>query len=166
MQVPTRRADKLPKTKSDPHITAAKYLELKDKLERLTKISRPRASEEVKRLALMGDFSENAGYQLAKSRLRGINYRILDIEDLLKRAEIIEPQKNSDHIQLGNSVAVEVNGKIKEYIILGSNETNPGTGIISHNSPLGSALIGKRIGDTVKVQLADKTVEYKIIAIK
>jgi len=166
MQVPTRRADKLPKIKSDPHITAAKYLELKDKLARLTKISRPRASEEVKRLALMGDFSENAGYQLAKSRLRGINYRILDIEDLLKRAEIIEPQKNSDFVQLGNSVTVEVNGKIKEYIILGSNETNPGTGIISHNSPLGSALIGQRIGDIIKIQLADKKVEYKITGIK
>ena len=166
MQVPTRRADKLPKTKSDPHITAAKFIELQNKLARLIKVSRPRASEEVKRLALMGDFSENAGYQLAKSRLRGINYRILDIEDLLKRAEIIEPQKNSDFIQLGNLVTVEVGGRIKKYQILGSNETNPGTGIISHKSPLGSALIGKKVGDVAKIRLTDKTVEYKIIKIE
>jgi len=166
MQVPTRRADKLPKTKSDPHITAAKFIELQNKLARLIKVSRPRASEEVKRLALMGDFSENAGYQLAKSRLRGINYRILDIEDLLKRAEIIEPEKNSDCIQLGNLVTVEVGGRIKKYQILGSNETNPGTGIISHNSPLGSALIGKKVGDVAKIRLTDKTVEYKIIKIE
>jgi transcription elongation factor GreA len=166
MQVPTRRADKLPRTKSDPHITAVKFIELKNKLERLLKVNRPRESEEVKRLALMGDFSENAGYQLAKSRLRGINNRILEIEDLLKRAEIIEPQKNSDFIQLGNLVTVEVNGKEKEYRILGSNETNPTTGIISHNSPLGLNLIGKRIGDKIKIQLADKTVEYKILDIK
>jgi len=165
MQVPTRRADKLPRTKSDPHLTAAKYIELKNKLERLVKVSRPRASEEVKRLALMGDFSENAGYQLAKSRLRSINYRALEIEDLLKRAEIIEPNKNSDLVQLGNSVTVEVNHKTKIYKILGSNETNPRTGIISHNSPLGSALIGKRVGDLINIQLVDKTVEYKIIEI-
>lgn len=166
MQVPTRRADKLPRTKPDPHITAEKFLELKNKVERMIKISRPRYSEEVKRLALMGDFSENAGYQLAKSRLRGLNYRILDIEDLLKRAEIIEPNKNSDRVQLGNTVVVEINHKNKEYKILGSNETNPGTGIISHNSPLGAALIGRKIGETIQVQLTDKTVEYKIIAIK
>lgn len=166
MQVPTRRADKLPRTKSDPHITAGKFLELKNKVERMIKISRPRYSEEVKRLALMGDFSENAGYQLAKSRLRSLNYRILDIEDLLKRAEIIEPNKNSDRVQLGNSVIVEINDKTKEYKILGSNETNPSTGIISHNSPLGTALIGKKIGDTAEVQLVDRKVGYKIIGIK
>ncbi len=166
MQVPTRRADKLPRTKPDPHITAEKFLELKNKVERMIKISRPKYSEEVKRLALMGDFSENAGYQLAKSRLRSLNYRILDIEDLLKRAEIIEPNKNSDRVQLGNSVIVEINGKTKEYKILGSNETNPSTGIISHNSPLGVALIGKKLGDIAEVQLADRTVEYKIIEIK
>jgi transcription elongation GreA/GreB family factor len=165
MQVPTRRADKLPRVKSDPHITAAKFMELQNKVERLIKVSRPRMSEEVKRLALMGDFSENAGYQLAKSRLRGINNRILEMEDLLKRAEIIEPQKNSDRVQLGNSVVVEVNGKRKTYQILGSNETNPSTGIISHNSPLGLALIGKRIGDIAPIQLTDKIVEYKIIEI-
>ena len=166
MQVPTRRADKLPRTKPDPHITAEKFLELQNKVERMIKVSRPRYSEEVKRLALMGDFSENAGYQLAKSRLRSLNYRILDIEDLLKRAEIIEPQKNSDRIQLGNTVTVEINGKTREYKILGSNETNPSTGIISHNSPLGLALIGKKIGDTALVQLADRVMEYKIIGIK
>ncbi|MEI7620735.1 MAG: GreA/GreB family elongation factor, partial [Candidatus Falkowbacteria bacterium] len=101
-----------------------------------------------------------------KSRLRSLNYRILDIEDLLKRAEIIEPNKNSDRVQLGNSVIVEINGKTKEYKILGSNETNPSTGIISHNSPLGVALIGKKLGDIAEVQLADRTVEYKIIEIK
>ncbi len=166
MQVPTRRADKLPRTKSDPHITAAKYLELKEKLERLTKVSRPRAGEEVKRLALMGDFSENAGYQLAKSRLRGINYRILEIEDLLKRAEIIEPSDKKDSVQLGHSVIVEINGKLKRYQILGSKETNPGAGIISHNSPLGQALIGKRIGDSAEVELADRVVRYKIVKIE
>ncbi|MFA4943018.1 MAG: GreA/GreB family elongation factor [Patescibacteria group bacterium] len=166
MQVPTRRADKLPRTKSDPHITAEKFRELQKKLERMIKINRPRESEEVKRLALMGDFSENAGYQLAKSRLRSLNYRILEIEDLLKRAEIIAPQENKNIVQLGNSVTVEVNGKTKDYRILGSNETNPTTGIISHNSPLGSALIGKKIGEVIDIQLADKIVKYKIIGIK
>jgi len=165
MQVPTRRADKLPRTKSDPHITAAKYLELKANLERLVKVRRPKMAEDVKRLALMGDFSENAGYQLAKSQLRGINNRISMIEDLLKRAEIIAPQRGKDFVQLGSSVTVMVNGQNKTYQILGSNETNPGAGVISHNSPLGLALLGRRVDEIIKIQLSDRLVEYRIVKI-
>ncbi|MHB8903906.1 MAG: GreA/GreB family elongation factor [Patescibacteria group bacterium] len=93
MQTPYRKYDKIPRQKSDPHITEDKFEELKNKLAKLKNIQRPREAEEVKRLAAMGDFSENAGYQLAKSRLRGINQRILDIEDLLSRAEIRNQKK-------------------------------------------------------------------------
>ncbi len=60
---------------------------------------------------------------------------------------------------------MEVNGEQKEYLILGSAETNPKRNIISHNSPLGSTLIGRKVGDKVKVQLKEKEVEYKIIKI-
>lgn len=166
MQVPTRRAETYRKPKPDPHITAAKFNELKTKLQKLKEISRPRESAEVKRLALMGDFSENAGYQLAKGRLRGINQAILDIENQLKYAEIIETATDTSRVSLGHLVTVEVNAKIKTYQILGSVETDPTRGIISHNSPLGSALLGKRIGEVIPVRLADKIVDYKIIKIE
>jgi transcription elongation factor GreA len=164
MQAPIRKYDKYPIVKIDPHITTEKFRELETKLEKLKKVSRPREAEEVKRLALMGDFSENAGYQLAKGRLRGINQRILDIEDLLRRAEIIETP-GKDKIGLGNSVTILSEGKTKTYQILGSVETNPLSGVISHNSPLGAALIGKRAGDLITVQLANKNKEYKILKI-
>ena len=68
-------------------------------------------------------------------------------------------------VQLGHEVVVEVNGKEKEFLILGSAETNPDKNIISHNSPIGKALIGHRIGDIVKLQLEERIIEYKIIAI-
>ncbi|MFH0814829.1 MAG: hypothetical protein V1902_01950, partial [Candidatus Falkowbacteria bacterium] len=79
MRVPTRRAEKNIKNTFDPFITQTKFDELKIKLEKLKK-SQPTAISEVQRLAEMGDFSENAAYQMAKGRLRGINQRILELE--------------------------------------------------------------------------------------
>ncbi|MDP2830549.1 MAG: transcription elongation factor GreA [bacterium] len=166
MRVPIRKPGQYTHLKPDPHITEEKFKELKDKLEKLKKVSRPRAVKEVKRLALDGDFSENAAYQIAKGRLRGINQRIMEIEDHLKRAIIIKPQENKERVRLGHRVTIEAVGQEKTYLILGSSETNPKEGIISHNSPIGSALIGRKVGDRVKVQLANKEVEYKIIKIE
>ncbi|KKR20809.1 MAG: transcription elongation factor GreA, partial [Parcubacteria group bacterium GW2011_GWE2_39_37] len=147
-------------------LTEAKFNELKNKLERLKKYSHPRAVEEVKRLAEMGDFSDNAAYSMAKGRLRGINQRILDIEDHLKRSLIITPLKDSTTVQLGHHVTVEVSGRQKTYLLLGSAETDPSKGIISHNSPIGSALIGRRVGDIIIIKTLSKDVEYKIVRIE
>ncbi|MFA6995074.1 MAG: GreA/GreB family elongation factor [Patescibacteria group bacterium] len=165
MQTPIRKAETYRRPKPDPYITPEKFRELTLKLEKLKTVSRPRESQEVKRLALMGDFSENAGYQLAKGRLRGINQRILDIEEQLKFAEIINGDGNNDTVRLGHLVTVETAKKQKTYRLLGSAETNPDIGVISHNSPLGAALINRRVGDIIKVQLADRQIEYKIIKI-
>ncbi|MEI6835938.1 MAG: GreA/GreB family elongation factor [Candidatus Falkowbacteria bacterium] len=165
MRVPIRKSEKYTNLKTDPYITQAKFDELKIKLERLIKVKRPQEAEEVKRLALMGDFSENVGYQIAKGRLRGINQKILDIENLLKSAEIIYQDKDSQSAQIGNFVTLERTGKEKIYQILGSEETDPGAGVISRNSPLGSALIGKTVGDLVEINLNDKIISYKIIKI-
>jgi transcription elongation factor GreA len=166
MRTPIRKPGKYTHLKPDPNLTEEKYNELQEKLEKLKKFSRPNAAVEVRRLAEMGDFSENAAYQIAKGRLRGINQRILDIEDHLKRAVIIKPSNNINKVQLGCKVTVEANNKLKTYLILGSAETNPAEGIISHNSPLGSALMGRKIGDMIKVELSNKEVEYKIVEIE
>jgi transcription elongation factor GreA len=165
MQLPIRKPGKYTHLKPDQHLTEAKYNELKNKLERL-KFNRPRLAEEVKKYASDGDFSENAAYQIAKGRLRGVNQRILEIEEHLKHAVIIKPNKNSGIVQLGSNVTIEANGKEKTYLILGSSETNPQKGIISHNSPIGANLMGKKIGDKIKIKLADREIEYKIIKIE
>ncbi len=165
MRVPIRKLGKYAHLKPDPCITREKYKELEVKLERLKK-KQPHARAEVKRLAADGDFSENAAYQMAKGRLRGLNQRVQDIEDHLKRAIIIESKNTSGVVQLGSFVTVKTGEKIKTYKILGSSETDPFNNTISHNSPIGSALMGSRMGDIVKVQLADKEVSYKIIKIE
>lgn len=166
MQTPIRKAGKYTNLKPDPCITKEKRIELEKKLDRLKNVSWRPAVEEVRRLALMGDFSENAAYQIAKGRLRGINQRILDIENHLKSAVIIKPQANIDRVQLGHRVTIETSGVQKIYLILGSSETNPSEGVISHNSLIGAALMGRRVGECVVVQLANKKVEYKIIKIE
>ncbi len=166
MRLPIRKADKYTYLKTDPYITSAKFNELNKKREKLIKVSRPKEAEEVKRLALMGDFSENAGYQIAKGRLRGINQRILDIENILKNAIIIQTDQSNEIIQIGNTVTLSRDGKKKDYQILGSEETNPSAGVISHNSPLGSALIGKKVDEEITINLGQKIVSYKIVKIK
>lgn len=166
MRVPIRKPGKYTNLKPDVHITQEKFAQLKDKLEWLKKISRPRAVVEVKTLSTTGDYSENAGYQMAKGRLRGINQRILDIEEMLKNALIIEPKKNYGTVQLGQTVIVETSGQKRNYKILGSSETDPGRGVISHNSAVGRGLLGRRVGDIVKIQLGNKEVIYKITKIE
>lgn len=152
--------------KSDPLLTEGKILELKNKLNRLKNISRPRGVEEVKRLAELGDFSENVEYQIAKGRLRGINDSITKIENQLKNAVVITHQKQSNKVELGHTVTVETGSKEKTYQILGSVETNPQKGIISYNSPIGAALMGRKIGEVVKIKTNTREVEYKIVKIE
>lgn len=147
-------------------LTSEKLAELKNKLYRLKEHSRPTAAAEVTRLAELGDFSENAEYQLAKGRLRGINNAILRLEHQINQAIIIEPSANVDVVAIGHTVTVVSDGKQKTYQILGSSETRPERGIISHVSPVGSALLGHRVGDVVKINLAGKEVAYTIIKIQ
>lgn len=164
MRVPKRKSEEGVNHVVDPHITQAKYDELAGKLERI-KNSIPALAQEVMWHAKNGDFSENAPYQIAKGRLRGANQRILELNDLINRAVIIAPATTDGRVQLGSTVTVEINGGVKTYRILGSAETNPEKGVISHNSPLGAALMGHQAGEIVKLRLNRKEAEYKIIKI-
>lgn len=146
-------------------MTRPKLDELKEKLKKL-KLSHPHAAAEVQRLAKMGDFSENFAYQMAKGRLRSINQRILELEDQIKNAIIIQPNRDAEIVSLGSKVTVETMGRKITFLILGSAETNPAEGIISQNSPVGAALLGRKIGEVIKISLADKEISYKILAIE
>ncbi len=163
MRVPIRRSDKVPTEKIDTKITLEKYRSLSKTLEKLKNEIRPKESEEVKILSTTGDYSENAGYQAAKAKLRRTNNKISKIEYILNRADIIETNTKSDEIQIGSLVKLEIDGKIKQYQILGSAETDPSKGKISYISPLGSSLLGKKIGEFVSINNSKK---YKIIEIK
>ncbi len=160
MRVLNRKGDFIG-AKADPHLTPEKFDELSAKLEHLKKVSRLRLMKEVAKEAENGDFSENAAYQIAKGKLRGVNEAILEIEAHLKKAVIITTKKH-DNVSLGAHVTVASGGHEKTFLILGSSEVNLEKNIISHNSPLGLALLGKKIGETVIVTNHGKSRHYTI----
>ena len=165
MNVPHRKPGIYTHQKPDPFITQERFNELDRKLQKLKQNKLP-AMEEVKRLAQTGDFSENHAYQHAKGRLRGINQRILDIESERNKAQIIDTNKHGKNVNLGSIVTVETAGKARIYQILGSTQTDPTKGIISHHSPLGAALMGRSEGEEIEVKLENGTMRYKILKIE
>ena len=151
MRLPYRKPGKYSEPKSDFHISKQKYDELCATLASLLR-RRPAAALEVSRLAELGDFSENVEYQLAKRKLRGINTKILYIENDINRAVIIKPRHNY-LVEVGHTVTIIRDEKTFIYTILGSSESDPSKGVISQNSPIGAALLGRRINDEVVVSL-------------
>ena len=149
----------------DPYLSPAAIARMRDDLERLLKRERPAAAEEVVRTGAMGDFSENAAYQSAKARLRGINDRILTLQERLKRAIPIAKTGKTDRVAIGSVVTVRVGPAERKYEIVGSLETDPGSGKVSRSSPLGAALLGAAVGDTVSVKTPAGETRYEIIAI-
>ena len=166
MRVPKRKPGKRALEKADLHFTEAKLNALKAQLDKLQKDEMPQAIAEVERLRLLGDFSENAAYSMAKGKLRGINGRITSLSNRINGAIIIRPDADVGKVQLGSIVTIEMQGKQITYEILGSAETNPLSGIISHNSPIGSALMGHRVGDTPVCEINGVVVECKIIRVQ
>lgn len=163
MQLPKRKPGKYTNLPNDPIMSKSKYEELKRELASLKK-KQPHASQEVSRLAELGDFSENLEYQLAKRRLRGILNAILRLDFQINHAEVVEV-KNNNIVQIGSSVKIKTPKGEKTYTILGALEADPGKGIISHASPLGSALLGGRVGDVVEVERVGRCEIIKISAL-
>lgn len=148
----------------DLHVTKQKYERMKHDLENLLQKKRAEAIAEVRRTGEMGDFSENAGYQIAKGTLRRINTRIEVLQDRIARAVII-PDGPSTVVRIGSVVTVRMNDHKQTFHILGSQESNPSRGTISQSSPIGKALIGARVGDMIEVTLADRMLSITVLAI-
>ncbi len=166
MRIPIRKPGKYTHLKNDPCLTIAKINEFKAEFEKLKKNVQPKLADEVRRLAQLGDLSENAAYQIAKGKLRGINQRIINLENIIKKAIVIKTPKDNKIVQLGSLVALEISGVKNIYQILGSSEADPLKGIISHNSPIGAAIIGKNVGADIIIRLKNKNLKCKIIKIE
>ena len=179
--IPRRQWSRRPPPNTEPvYLTPEGIERLKVRLERLKK-SLPTVIEEAARTAAYGDRSDNAEYKEAKGILRRTHGQIFNIEDQLRRVVAIlsgadegaGDGSGSDGvriIRLGSTVVVEIQkGGVatrKTFRILGSSETDPSHGRISHTSPLGAALIGHSVGDVVIVQIPNGKQEYKIVEIK
>lgn len=149
-------------------ITPKGAQKLKDELGRL-KEERPKISRDIGVAREHGDLSENAEYHAAKERQGMVEARIKDIEDKLARAEIIDPSKLSgEKVSFGATVELSNIDTEEEvtYQIVGAEEANVNDGLISISAPLARALIGKQVGDEVRVKLPAGERCYEVVAVK
>jgi transcription elongation factor GreA len=126
---------------------------------------RPEAVDHLKKAREMGDLSENGYYKASRQRLSFLDARIRRVERLIKLGVIVAPS-GSGTVEIGATVRITDGKKEYEYTIVGGYESDPSQKTISHISPLGRALMGKRIGDEVTVQAPKGNSTYKITGIK
>ena len=132
---------------------------LEDELQELKVVRRKEVAAKIKEAREQGDLSENAEYDAAKDEQRDIEARIEDIEKILKNAEVVvEEEVDLDKISIGCNEELE-------YKIVGSTDANSLKGKISNESPVGKALLGKQVGDIVKVETPGGEFEYKVLSI-
>jgi transcription elongation factor GreA len=148
-------------------LTPEGYRKLEDELQHLTQVRRPEIAKAIHEAKLDGDVSENAGYEEARRQQAFLEGRIMTIEAMLKNAVIIEPNGSSDIVGLGSRITVVEDGwEPESYTLVGSAEADPGAGRISNESPLGKALMGHRVGETVAFQTPGGTAEVEILSIE
>lgn len=140
--------------------TQAGFEKLQQEYEELKK-SRPAVVEDVQKARELGDLKENGYYQASKAKLRSIDSQMMRIAYQLKTAQIVD-ENSSDSITIGSTVLFTINGKDKSYQFVGDLEANPLEGKLSLLSPIGRAVEGKKVGDTVEVKTPAGIVVYKI----
>lgn len=141
---------------------------LEEELETLKTVKRKEVSERIKIAIGFGDLSENAEYDEAKNEQAQVEERIYKIEQMLAKAQIIDDENvDSSKVHVGAKVRIlDINeNEEEEYIIVGSTEADPFESKISNDSPVGMALLGKKVGEVVDVAVPDGIVQYKVLNI-
>ena len=149
-------------------LTYAGLKQYEDELQNLKVVRRKEVAQKIKEAREQGDLSENAEYDAAKDEQRDIELRIEELEKLLKNAEVVvEEEIDVNKINIGCKVKlldVEYDEEMEFYIV-GSTEANSLENRISNESPVGKALLGKQVGDIVKVETPGGEFEYKVLSI-
>jgi len=151
-------------------ITPEGLKRLKDELNRLITQERPKVIKMIEYARSLGDISENAEYETAKDRQSFIEGRIQELKSKISRAEVINPSElpTKDRVMFGVRVTLEEveTGDTVAYQLVGPDESDPEKGLISVTSPIGRALLGKRIDDEAKVQTPGGLREFVILDIE
>ncbi|HHY77591.1 MAG TPA: transcription elongation factor GreA [Clostridiales bacterium] len=150
-------------------LTVSGLAKLEEELEYLRATKRAEVAQRIKQALAFGDISENSEYDEAKNEQAFVEGRIAQIENILKTAKVIDDEDiNTDIVSVGAKVLVkdEELGDEMEYTIVGSAEADPLNMKISNESPVGKALLGKKVGDVVEIVVPDGILKYKILHIK
>ncbi len=150
-------------------ITKKGYDALKAELDRLRKVERPKVIEAISEARTHGDLSENAEYDAAKNRQGFVESRIAEIESKIADTRVVEiTGRTTNTVVFGATVSVieQESQSKKQYTLVGQDEADMKFNKISVQSPVGRALIGKRVGDLVEVKTPVRVVEYKVVEIR
>ncbi len=150
------------------YLTAEGVKNLRRELDHLVNVKRPALAERLRRAIQQGDLSENADYITAKEEQGFLEGRVQQIEAMLRRAVIIQENGPTDEVALGSRVTVVEEGveESEVFHIVGPAEADPANGKVSNESPLGRALMGRRVEDAVSVEAPGGEIVFQITAIQ
>jgi len=149
-----------------PYLTKERLAELKKELADLKSRVRKEIAEHLKHAKELGDLSENSEFLSAREEKLLLENRISQLEELTRGAVLIHKPKGSQIIKIGSTLKVQKDSRIFTYIIVGSQDSQPGKGLISDKSPLGKAFLGKKPGEVIKVETPAGPIKYKILKIE
>lgn len=148
----------------DIYITKNGLKKLEEESKELTSVKKKEVATRIKTAKEFGDLSENGEYDDAQNERAFIEGRIAEIEHILKNAKIIEDIacKHTNEVCVGHTVMVQLERGEAQFKIVGSYEADPEMGLISNESPIGDALLGKKVGDEIVVKVPAGEMKYKI----
>ena len=148
------------------YMTAERKVQLELELDHLRTVRRQEVAERIRSAKDDGDISESGEYEDAKREQAFLEGKIRQLEYQLRNAQVIDPQGVADTVSIGRSVTVvDVDGQVEQYNIVGPAEVNARQRKISNQSPIGAALLGKHVGDVVRVQTPAGVFELTVQAI-
>lgn len=148
------------------YVSAEGLEKLKQELHELKTVRRREVASRIEVAKALGDLSENAEYHEAKDEMALLEGRITEIEEMLKNIQVIEEETGAKGVvRVGSTVKVSVNDKERTFHIVGSSEADPLSGKISNESPIGSALLGTKAGDSVVVTTPAGRTEYHVLEV-
>ena len=150
--------------KNTIQLTQAGYDEIQKEYDELV-AKRPEVVKELDHMRSLGDLKENNAYDQLKAELGFLEGRIKELEEILKVAVVIDTP-TGDKIKLGSKVALHIEGDRVNYQLVDETEADITSGKISSSSPIGAALLGRKIGDEVQVESPSGTISYQILEIE
>lgn len=149
------------------YLTAEGAAKLRKELDELKGPRRTEMAERLRKAVRQGDLSENADYINAKEQQAFLEGRILELESVLRNATIVDRTAPSESVEVGSTVVVlEQDGSRSTFQIVGAKEANPKLGKISHESPIGKALLGKKIGQSAQAITPGGPIRFKILELR
>ncbi len=149
-------------------LTPSGYEDIKNELTELLTVKRPEVVDRIREARQLGDLSENFDYEDAKRSQALVESRIAELKAILSHASVVDCSSNDGSVGIGSKVIVKdlEEGFEDEYTIVGPAESSPAEGKISHESCVGEALLGKKVGEMVTIQVPSGALKYQIVAVQ